>query len=338
MSEGGDSARSRPIEPGGGGGHRVFGGCLLGCGLLVLLAGAGLLGLWLWFSGSGDQRPSDTVISEESLGTVRFSPEADDPGVVELRHRLRDEIESELGDFPGPVRSGAAALLDGFVPRELTITYEPVAGEEEPVEVMAFNPSGYTRALRFLIEETNEGASVSTYRGVEILERDDGTLWAFVGGTVVTAKHRRALEAAIDRLLDGEAGADAAAVLSPPPGSWDLTGSYPSGAAAARALRAEAGGEPGVGELADALAGAGPVAFGVDLEGGDRASGRLSIEAGSGTEAERIATALRRAIAAQRDRAAAEGASIEATVDSTGRRVEADLSVTGIAGQLDRLP
>ena len=339
------------------------GGCLKGCAVVVLLVVVVFFGFWFWLSRPGGQRPTAGIVSERSAGVVHFAPTEADPGVEALRQGLRTRIESELSrgeGLPGPLRSLLSEIADRFVPTELTLSLEPPSEAEEPVELVAFNPKGYTRLLRFFayVVATAEGdEEAPAYRGADIYRVEDDSYVAFIGGTVLLSESERVLLRGIDRLEeaqgeegdedggeDGEGefgtapaattapgvGADGAGIRVPPPpeGGWDLTGWFEDGSELAREVREESDDDAESRQLAEALAEAGALAFGADFETGDRLTGKLWIEAGSPEGAVRLAEALRRHFA--------KGSGLDATLtlSTRGTRVEGELVAVAVADSI----
>jgi len=230
-----------PIEPssgpssGGGCGWKIP-GCLLGCLIAAGVVILAVVGAAWWFLGPGTQHPTEAAVGPESSGALQVRDLGADPGtrealeevVREARRRAPARPDGENG-LPGwlPVSgSGAqAGAIAKVLPREGTLSFERVAGRDEPAAVLVLNLRGFTRPLRMMLE--SEDAGTELYRGVAVASPEGGdVLFAMVDGTLVMADDRGALQAAIDRLLDGtgQPMASRMEVLERPPEGALLSG------------------------------------------------------------------------------------------------------------------
>ena len=316
-----------PAEP-----RSCLRGCLVGCGGVLALGLVLILGLWFWLARAGSQRPTAAVASERSVAVIRFAPGDDDPGVEAVRRALEEAVDANLREASAPIRASVAGILGALLPTEVTVSYEPLPGLDDPVAVTAFNPGGYTRLLRLFVTGMSGEGDRPTRRDVELMEWPDGRHWAFVGGTGITSEESYAVVQAIDRLQEVEdAGPFGGAELpSVPDGPWDLTGSYRDPSVLARELRDDDEEDPAVRELIAALDSADAVTFGVDFEGPDRTSGTVRAVAGSEPEAQALAEEFRRAFAG------AAGVDASLTVRVTGASVEGDLRAAGLVEWFSR--
>jgi len=253
-----------PIEPspgpspGRGCGLKVS-GCLIGCtaaiGLVVLV----LVGLAWWVLAPGTQHPTEAAVGPESTGALQVRDLGADPGarkaleevVREARRRAPGErrAESQLpGWFPKSDSGATAEAITKVLPREGTISFERVAGREEPAAVLVLNLRGLTRPLRMMLERGDTQSE--RYRGVAVSSEEGGnTFFAMVDGTLVMTDDRQAIHATVDRLLDGtgEPMASRLEILQRPPEGALLSGGvgFAPGELAARARRdAEQGSGP----------------------------------------------------------------------------------------------
>lgn len=313
-------------------------GCLVGGALVVLLGVGALVAFDQWLSRPGRQVSTDFVISERSVGFVRFLPLPDDPGMQALRQQARERIRSlVVGDrwFSGAAGFALSVIGERLLPTEFTISLEPSPDDErdDPAWVLAFNPRGYTRLLSFYLwivaAEEGEESPFPPFPGRTLARLNDASYWAFLGGTGLTSPSEQTLRRAMERLPEGTGldtaltGPAGSASLPPPPdGGWDLTGWLMDGGAFVRRVDWNED-EAVTTALAETLASAGEVVFGLDVESSGRIRGVLWIETSTSDEAETLAEALRATVASDPVR------DWTVTVSTQGSRVVAEL--TGVA-------
>jgi hypothetical protein len=304
-------------------------GCAVGCGVVIVVALlAGGLGGW-GLVAPGEQRRTAAVTSPASSGSFQVGDLGGDPGVIAVFDRLILESQrQQQQDMPpwlaGLQRAGAGGASPStgirmMLPREATVSFEPSATGGDPEVVVAVNARGLTRLLDMMLTD----GVVGSHRGHEIARIDDDGWGAFAGGTFLFATEEAALRAAIDRLEDqGTVAATPArsADLGSPHRGWDVTGFVSNDDGAVEGLLWEDGGAPpGILETS----------FGVDLETGDRAAGRVVADCES--EAAAMRALHDRMLGEARD-LDARGLELLAGVRTEGKRAFLDWQVDGIAG------
>lgn len=367
------STPAAAASPGRRRGDRWLVGCGLACGGLVLLGVLGIAAATWWALSPGDQAPTRTVATDDSLGVVEIDGLAEDEGTRELldrvlsrAERIGQEQQREalppslrwLSDLRGSRSSSAG--LGMLIPHDLTIAFERGEGGE-PTLVVAANFKAMVRPIRFALEHaTDSDLRLADYRGQRLLLSDDGSGITFVGGTLVYADTVPALERAVDRLRDGRSAAGRPAEAGParprvaiPEGSWDLVGRlsdeeallsdylerWPGGEAESEPWR-----EPGEGpaeavpaEVVPAEAVPADLAFGLDVESADAIHGRVVLAAASPETAEAWRRRLATRWQALAERLERRGARLEWSDAVVGERVETELRVVGLETAADRL-
>lgn len=297
---------STPTEPTGSGCGKGAAGCVLGCGGLVVLTALIVVGAAWWLIRPGTQHPTTAVAGPDSTGAFRVGDLAEDPGarealeeiLVAVNERSPSTLRTE--DRPFWLRDerdprGAATIVRMLLPREGTLSFEPVAGREEPAAVLALNLRGMTKLVRALVEADRDTAEV--YRGVTLARSEEGeAVFAMVDGTLLIAGDPTVTKTAIDRLLDGATrGVERRLrVLGEPEGPSLFLGSVDTeGGLLARSLETEAeeqDSEPSVDprslETVDRLE------ISVDSLSGDAILARVGLATRSGPEAEEAAAAM----------------------------------------------
>ena len=226
-----------PIEPssGRGCGWKIP-GCLLGCALAVGLAVLAVVVAAWWFLGPGTQRPTEAAVGPASTGALQVRDLGADPGAREALEEVVREVRrrapasaQQKRELPAwlPVSDSAATAgaIAKVLPREGTLSFERVAGRDEPAAVLVLNLRGFTRPLRMMLDRGD--AASERYRGVAVVAADGGdALFAMVDGTLVMTDDRGALHAAVDRLLDGtgEPMSSRLEILDRPPDGALLSG------------------------------------------------------------------------------------------------------------------
>jgi hypothetical protein len=329
-----------------------------------VVIGAALYGVF-WVVSPGKQRPVAAAVGEGSLGVVRFSDLAGDPGVRALAAdlfveameaedaRRRQELPPSMRWIEGFQRAqrgqaagGAKTTLGWFLPREAVLSFEPGQEGAPASPLLAANFRGFVRPVRWMIEAmAKEEPRVTRVGsgGQEMLVFPDGPAVAFVGGTLVVSSDSGALLPALDRLgrSPGRTPSPLLAELEAL-GSWDVAGILDDPVAAQTVLRLlvalepatpeeEAGGEEApTGEEAfvvEEASGAGEAATGVEAVTGSEPAPRRA-PGWALWEARRLSFGL--------DVETADRVSAELLVGYEGPGLAAE-AVPGLAAWLDRL-
>ena len=311
MAHGNDGSdlSSTPMEPTGRGCGKGAAGCVVGCGGLVLLFLLIVGGAAWWLIRPGTQHPTTAVVGPQSAGAFRVGDLADDPGaraaLEELLRAVDEKSPSTFASDDSPFwrRDGsdpraAARVLRMLLPKEGTLSFEPVPDQEEPAAVLALNIRGMTKLLRALVEADRDTSEV--YRGVTLARAEGGdAFFAMVDGTLLIADERTAARTGVDRLLDGTSQEmhQRLQILEEPEGRSLFLGSMDTEEGLlARSLQAESG----EGEAREAPPSVDPEALeaverleiSVDSLSGDAIVGRVGLAAGSPLEAEEAASAM----------------------------------------------
>ena len=241
---------SRPAPPRWG---RLFVGCAVVGGLLVL---AGLVALafgMYWLLGSGRQAPTGAVVGPRSVGVVQVADLAADPGARALLGEIMARAQNPppgAPQLPRWMRDMQAAQarqgVSQWLPREATVSFEP-RGDEAFGFSAAVNMRGMVQPLRFgMMHALSRGGgnTVSRHGRHELIAFEKSGALCFMDGTVVMAADVLRLRAALDRLEPAiEKGAPAPDPARALPGQWDVGGWFdqPLADTVLRALLAEPG-------------------------------------------------------------------------------------------------
>jgi hypothetical protein len=222
---------------------RFFVGCAIAGGLLIL-AGLAVFGLAMyWLMGSGRQAPTAAIVRPGSIGVVRVSDLASDPGARALIGEFMARAQSAPGagtQLPQWLRNLQAAQaqqgISQWLPREATLSVEQQADDDVGFTA-AFNPRGYVRPIRLVLMHafsTDPKNVVSRHGRYEIVGLQKSGALSFMDGTIVLAPDVPRMRATLDRL---EAAARAGRAPAPDPsrtlaGTWDVSGWLDRGIAA----------------------------------------------------------------------------------------------------------
>jgi hypothetical protein len=263
----------------------------LGCGLVIGLIAFVVFGMmaygFYWVVSPGEQTPTRTVISPRSAAVVQAGDLSQKAGVRDfLQHLLAESqrIEKENGapELP-PFLEGmrqwqqaqAGQSLAQWMPRELTVSFEP-AGDGGTVQaVTAVNFRQFVRPIRYFIEKTAAQGShqrVVPHRGQSILAFEKNAV-CFREGTVIFAADVDAVRGVLDRsatAAHAPAGTDDLESLR---GQWDLSGRTTSSATTVTLLVLL--GVP-AGQI-DATNAPASTRFGIDLQSADAARGFVEL-------------------------------------------------------------
>ena len=301
---------SRPAPPRWG---RLFVGCAVVGGLLVL---AGLVALafgMYWLLGSGRQAPTGAIVGPRSVGVVQVADLAADPGARALLGEIMARAQNPPPggpQLPKWMRDMQAAQarqgVSQWLPREATVSFEPREDEAFGFSA-AVNMRGMVQPLRFgMMHALSRGGgnTVSRHGRHELIAFEKSGALCFMDGTVVMAADVERLRAALDRLEPAiEKGApapDPARALS---GQWDVSGWFdqPLADTMLRALLAEPGEAIGtIIGLADeppaVPAGVRGLRFGIDLRSNSDAEATLDLVLASPADATAVEPGLTAAL------------------------------------------
>lgn len=248
------------ISPSSGGGFPLWAKLLLGCGLvvLVLVIVSGALIYWgiQRLTRPGPSLEAQQVVSERSVGWVRVESIVDDPGMSELVRSLylvlqRVGQQEQREDMPewmrnwydlGQAQQGYNPALDWFLPREMTLAFEPVdgGGVEDPERpeaaasatteaVAALNLGLLARIIGWFSSMDEGQGRLHRVRGHEVHVGNDEVM-AFLEGTLLLTADLEAMERLLER-IDGEGAEGVAGDAGSDPtltalgeGDWDLYG------------------------------------------------------------------------------------------------------------------
>ena len=361
------------ISPSSGGGFPLWARLLLGCGVvvLVLVIVGGVLIYWgvQRLTRPGRVLDLQQVVSERSVGWVHVEPLAEDPGMSELVRSLylvlqRVGQQQQKEDMPewmrgwyelGQARQGYNPALEWFLPREMTLAFEPVDGAgvdgagvgdpegtgEAPSAtteiVAALNLGLLARMIGWLSSMDEDGGRLREVGGHEVHLGSDGVM-AFLDGTLLRTADVETMERLLERIeagggVDGTASDIASDPTLPVPGEgdWDLYG---------RLDNRRGDFEDSVAGLTEWL-GADPAplsgtveqaAFRVDVVTAETLEAVLVLDV-TGDEA---AAAWLRALDEHRAALEDEVLRIELDRSTTGRRVKAEWKVRGVDEWLAR--
>lgn len=296
---------------------RLFVGCAIAGGLLVIAGLAAFLYATYWLVSAGRQAPTAAVVGPRSAGVVRVSDLAADPGTRALVGEFMARAESASAgggpQLPKWMRDMQAAQarqgITQWLPREATLTFEPGADGDFGMSA-AVNPRGMVLPFRLALMPAlsrEKDATVSRHGRHQLIAfRKSGAL-CFMDGTIVWAADAERLRAALDRLeraiSKGAPSPDPARALA---GVWDVSGWFDRPlAATARAValaeRGEAVGTAiGLGDEREPPAGLRGLRFGIDLRSRSDAEAALDVAFASVEDAAaaepRLTAALRRRV------------------------------------------
>jgi hypothetical protein len=290
---------------------RLFVGCAIAGGLLVL---AGLLvftfGMY-WLLGSGRQAPTAAVAGPRSVGVVRVADLAADPGARALLGELMARAQNpppgapQLPKFLRDMQAAQARQGVGqWLPREATLSFEPQQDEAFGFSA-AVNLRGMVQPLKFgMMRALSRGGgnTVSRHGRHELVAFEKSGALCFMDGTVVFAADVPRLTQALDRLEPAiEKGAPALHPARTLPGRWDVSGWFaqPLADTALRGLLAEPGQAIGTilrlsEDEPDSPPGVRELRFGVDFRSTSDAQVVLDLAIADAAEVEPALTAVLR--------------------------------------------
>jgi hypothetical protein len=242
------------VAPASGGGFPLWAKWLLGCGfvlLVVVIVG----GVAVYLGIQRLTRPGRTlearqVVSERSVGWMRVEPIVEDPGMKELTRSLflvlqrlgQRERREELPEWMrkwydiGQAQQGYNPALEWFLPREMTLAFEPRDGEGPPSTtetVAALNLGFLARIIGWVVtREAEKDHRLRELRGHRVVLEESAAL-AFLDGTMLLAGDLEAMERLLERidaggaegeLLEAEGAAADPTPGAPTSGDWDLYG------------------------------------------------------------------------------------------------------------------
>jgi hypothetical protein len=291
---------------------RVFVGCAIVGGVLVL---AGLVAFTVgmyWLLGSGRQAPTAAVVGPRSVGVVQVADLAADPGARALLGELMARAQNPppgAPQLPKWLRDMQAAQarqgVSQWLPREATLSFEPREDEAFGLSA-AVNLRGMVQPLRFgMMRALSRGGgnTVARHGRHELVVFEKSGALCFMDGTVVFAADRERLGQALDRLEPAiEKGAPAADPARTLPGQWDVTGwlAQPLADTALRALLAQPGEAVGtmmglVEDATEAPPGVRDLRFGLDVRSNSDAVLALDLALEDAAEVESALTGFLRA-------------------------------------------
>jgi hypothetical protein len=241
---------ARPAPPRWG---RLFVGCAVVGGLLVLAGLAALAVGMYWLLGSGRQAPTAAIVGPRAAGIVHVGDLASDPGARALLGEIMARAQNPppgAPQLPKWMRDLQAAQarqgVSQWLPREATFAFEPQDDEELGFSV-AVNMRGMVQPLRLTVMHAlsrGGGNSVVRHGRHELVAFEKSGALCFMDGTVVFAPDVARLRSALDRLEPAiETGAPAPDPARVLPGAWDVSGWFdePLADTVLRALLAEPG-------------------------------------------------------------------------------------------------
>jgi hypothetical protein len=213
---------------------RLFVGCAIVGGLLVL---AGLVAFTFgmyWLLGSGRQAPTGGIVGPRSVGVVQVADLAADPGARALLGEIMARAQNPppgAPQLPKWMRDMQAAQarqgVSQWLPREATVSFEPREDEAFGFSA-AVNMRGMVQPLRLgMMHALSRGGrnTVSRHGRHELIAFEKSGALCFMDGTVVVAADVERLRAALDRLEPAiEKGAPAPVPARALPGQWDVSG------------------------------------------------------------------------------------------------------------------
>jgi len=206
-------------EKGTSSGVKFLIGCSIGCGGLIVLGIAALIGLWFYLSSSMDIIPAEELIpgTVDGFAVVRIRPE--DKGLQQAIAQVAisqmkakgQEVPAQLKD----IEKGSAEMekkLKKLLPAQLVVTMRVGEEGEEPRESFIFSVSGFWRLVDFFINklmlsgEQPEGKQIviKEYKSVKIGEmpNEDGKCWlSMVKNNLVIGGTEDGAKELIDRVL-----------------------------------------------------------------------------------------------------------------------------------------
>jgi hypothetical protein len=323
-------------------GSKVLVGCgmAFGLGLLASLGG-GVYAMW-WAFSPGRQAPTSVVVGPRSVGYVRLERAATDPGVRALFRKVITETE-RAQDARAPVPPPLDVLrgvgrayrqFDVMLPREATVSLEPVPGRAQPQAVGAANFVRFVRPVAFgMVRAASANGRVVPHRGYEVISARGGFGFCFAGGTFLFAQQSGSLPAVID---DIESGRAVPALPPPVEGDWDVHGTLrdPLAARAFAAWLLPRDEDPS--RLEPAFAGLESVRFGWDVETADSMDATVALDYADARAASEARDALDAALAARQAEATAEGVELTTAALTRERSVVLVGAATGLERALER--
>lgn len=213
---------------------RLFVGCAIVGGLLVL---AGLVAFafgMYWLLGSGRQAPTAAIVGPESVGVVQVADLAADPGARALLGEVMAHAQNPTAgapQLPKWMRDLQAAQarqgVSQWLPREATLSFEPRPDESFGFSA-AVNMRGMVQPFRIgLMHALSRGGgnTVSRHGRHQLVAFEKSGAMCFMDGTMVMAADVERLRGAVDRLEPALAkGAPAPDPARALPGQWDVSG------------------------------------------------------------------------------------------------------------------
>ncbi len=349
---------------------KVLLGCAIGCALVGFVAfGALLYGLW-WVASPGAQVGTDVAIAPESVAVVRFSGNEQSGALAELIGIFMTESgerarRAQAPRLPGWLRTleevarvrnpQNAAGVAMLVPREATVAIAP-SGDGRWQTTAAVNFQGFLRPVRALVLASARNASarntIIPHGGDEIVRLSSGSALGFAGGTLLLADHEALVAAALARARENAA---------PPAPSIDLTAlhelerrfllacvvdnrtgvlSYLIGRWVVVRGRDDAAGRqagpagPGLEALARMVE---RLTLGIALPSADRAEVDVAVALPNAAAVHAWRDGLQAELTAQQAAAMRKGLSLDWTITSADRRLNAKLALTGLVDFVRRM-
>lgn len=327
--------------------EKLLFGCALGCGgLLITFLIAASIGTY-WFITPGEQVATANIVGEESVGLVRITELADDPGIEALLGNVLERVDQlnrrqQQRTLPESMqwitqfqRTAKASDFHKFLPKDATLILEQAstgeAGDSEPELVLAANFRTMVRPLKALLSLINrsEGQAnlSSEYRGHDIHHFSADGIASFVGSTLLIASSEAALHKAIDR-VEGAAPSSANRFSQEvPAGHWDADGVIDDNGAALVLLSKLLGDEnlelpPGSSEL--------DLRFGFDVVSADEIEARAFLDCADADQASAWLAELEGRIPALQEQASERGLTLNTEIEVQGSRVIADVHILGL--------
>ncbi|MBD3868624.1 MAG: hypothetical protein IFK94_10915 [Acidobacteria bacterium] len=318
----------------------------IGCSLLFIgTIGACFMGV-LWLSSTGDQLPLDSAVGEDSIGVFGSQNRYEDEGVVEMIDFLTAEFQRQMNRMQGQEKPEVFGWIENspymqtqrqgqfrqFIPMEVTLTLEPVAGEEEFDWLVAANLRSMPRMLpmmfSFMADKGGTGSDMYKYQGQAIIDDGEGLALCFASGTILVSRTGGAIESFLDRADDAgsdpavktDLAADATTLAT----DWDFYGVVTNENGALVELLRSLDREPGPEWNA-----VGKIVLGVDIAGSDEIGTEIRLTIKDPEDRKRMADLYIGQEALPED-LSVEGLVTEQTVTMEGEELIVFLNVTGL--------
>lgn len=184
----------------------------IGLGLLMLLCCCGIGGFVFWLFGSGQQVPTLSIATHQSIVVLHGKPDPNDAGVQDLLEHFAELISQTQGELPEEMPEWARRFFEQsqrqnirsfqaganmVLPRELTLVIEqPTKEKDEPIIGAAINLPRFTNIFRLALRTGGQTYKEAIYK----VEKDDGTVFGFYGGTLLFAEDETTLRQIVDRI------------------------------------------------------------------------------------------------------------------------------------------